>query len=96
MIMFKLFSSSQAASPVPTAYSLNRQANRIAQSNPALAAELRMRAYAPQNAARLAIAQKQPATPARRSAFALNSKANRIAQSKPELAIQLRLLAAYA
>ncbi|HTH45804.1 MAG TPA: hypothetical protein VL528_12050 [Oxalicibacterium sp.] len=93
--MFKLFSSSQAASPVPTAYSLNRQANRIAQSNPALAAELRMRAYTPQNT-RPAIAQKQPATPARRSAFALNSKANRIAQSKPELAIQLRLLAAYA
>ena len=96
--MFSLFSLGKAAGPVRTAYSLNRQANQVAQSNPALAAELRLRAYAPQKAAKSAvIRQKQAAVaPAARSRFALNSKANRIAQSKPELAIQLRLQAAYA
>lgn len=96
--MFSLFSSSKDGSRVQTAYSLNRQANQVAQSNPALAAELRLRAYAPQKAAVPAVIhQKQAAVvPTGRSRFALNSKANRIAQSKPELAIQLRLQAAYA
>jgi hypothetical protein len=95
--MFSLFSSGKAASPVQTAYSLHRQANQVAQTNPALAAELRLRAYTPQKAAPVVARQKQATVaPAGRSPFALNSKANRIAQSKPELAIQLRLQAAYA
>lgn len=95
--MFSLFSYSKDVSAVRTAYSLNRQANQVAQSNPALAAELRLRAYAPQKAAPVTVRQKQlAAKPAARSPAALNSKANRIAQSKPALAIQLRLQAAYA
>lgn len=82
-----------------SAYALNRQANRIAQSNPELAAKLRLRAHAPKivlakNASADAESEKAPLT--LRSKASLNSEANRIAQSQPQRAIQLRLLAAYA
>jgi hypothetical protein len=75
---------------------LTREANRIAQINPALAAELRMRAYSVEQLVQPALIKKQVASKSKRSASALNSRANRIAQSKPQLAIQLRMQAAYA
>jgi hypothetical protein len=94
MIMFSLFARGESGR---TAYSLNREANQVAQSNPALAAELRMRAYSVYQLAGNPVAgKKQAVSKPKRSASALNSRANRIAQSKPELAIQLRMQAAYA
>ncbi len=79
-------------SPVQTMYTLTRAANRIAQTQPELAAKLRMQAYAPALAE--PVAAVQPQAPVK-SRFALNSKANRIAQTQPELAAQLRMEAAY-
>lgn len=80
-----------------TTYSLNREANRVAQTNPALATELRMRAYSAYQLANKAVAgNTQAESKPKRSACALNSKANRVAQTKPELAIELRMQAAYA
>jgi hypothetical protein len=98
MIMFSLFSSDASANQVRSAYSLNRQANQVAQTNPALAAELRMRAHATYQSTSIAFifGAKKKTAKLGRSVSALNSKANRIAQSKPELAIQLRMQAAYA
>lgn len=74
---------------------MNRQANQIAQTQPALAAELRMRAAysAPQRISKRAVVNT--AAPAL-SKFALNRKANQIAQTQPELAAKLRMQAAYA
>jgi hypothetical protein len=84
-----------ATSPVQTAFALNRQANLIAQTQPALAAELRMRAAyaAPQRISkRVAVQAQAPA----QTRFALNRKANQIAQTQPELAAKLRMQVAYA
>lgn len=80
-------------SPVQTIYALSRKANQIAQTQPELAAKLRMQAYAPA-LAKPVVAAVQPQTSVK-SRFALNSKANRIAQTQPELAAQLRMEAAY-
>jgi hypothetical protein len=92
--MFSLFSKARPS--VPATFSLIRRANQVAQSNPALAAKLRMRAYAPELLAIESDAASKPrGTKSVTSIYALNSRANRIAQSKPELAIQLRLQAAY-
>jgi hypothetical protein len=79
---------------IQNSFALNREANRIAQSDPILAAELRMRAYG-QTMKATTSARGKKAT-AVKSVFALNSKANRVAQTKPRLAIQLRWQAAYA
>lgn len=85
----------QVESPVQTVFALNRKANQIAETQPALAAELRMRAAysAPQRISKRAVAVK--AQGPLKSAFALNSKANQIAQTQPELAAKLRMQAAY-
>lgn len=83
------------ASPVQTAFALNRKANQIAQTQPALAAELRMQAAysAPQRISKRVAVQAQAPV---QTAFALNRKANQIAQTQPELAAKLRMQAAYA
>lgn len=91
--MSSLFS---ADATVRTTYSLNSEANRIAQIDPARAAELRQRAYGAYLSSKPVFGKKQNTRKPTLSNFALNSKANRIAQSKPELAIQLRMQAAYA
>lgn len=83
------------ASPVQTAFALNRKANQIAQTQPALAAELRMQAAyaAPQRISKRVVVQASAPAQTR---FALNRKANQIAQTQPELAAKLRMQAAYA
>lgn len=92
-LFFRLSQPNQAR----TAYSMNSEANRIAQSNPARAAELRWQAYAMYQAVnKPASDKKKKAHKPAFSVSALNSKANRIAQTTPELAIQLRMQAAYA
>lgn len=80
------------ASPVQTVYALNRKANQIAQTQPELAAKLRMQAYAPELAQPVAALPPQVV---KQSPHALNAKANRIAQTQPQLAAQLRMEAAY-
>jgi hypothetical protein len=79
---------------IPNSFALNREANRIAQSDPIFAAELRMRAYGQTMKAKTSASGKKASSV--KSVFALNSIANRIAQTKPQLATQLRLQAAYA
>ncbi|MFJ7567703.1 hypothetical protein ACIQW9_12175 [Herminiimonas sp. NPDC097707] len=81
-------------SPVQTVFALNRKANQIAQTQPELAAKLRMQAYAPELAKPVVAVAAQPQVQVK-SRFALNSKANRIAQTQPQLAAQLRMEAAY-
>lgn len=83
----------RAASLVQAAYALNSKANQIAQTQPELAAQLRLRAaYAPAQTAAKRAAAKQGSA---HTKCALNSKANQIAQTKPQLAAQLRSEAAY-
>lgn len=77
-----------------TSFALYSKANQIAQSNPELAAELRMRAYTQPAVKR--VAQKEVASVAVVSRAALFSKANSIAQAKPKTASKLRFQAAYA
>lgn len=77
-----------------TSFALYRKANQIAQTNPELAAELRMRAFAQPAVKR--VAQKEVASVAVVSRAALFSKANSIAQAKPKTASKLRFQAAYA
>jgi len=85
----KFFSSNQ------TAFALNRKANQIAQTNPAMAAELRLLAYQQStNTSNGNISGKKQ--PKAKSVFSMNSKANRVAQTQPRLAAQLRFQAAYA
>jgi len=96
IIMYSLFSGSTQIGLVRTAYSLNREANQIAQTDPVRAAELRQQVYADYFVAQPVFGKKQNTGKPAFSTFALNSKANRIAQAKPELAIQLRMKAAYA
>jgi hypothetical protein len=79
----------------PTAFALNRKANQVAQTNPALAAELRLLAYKqPMNTFNSNIGGKKQSTA--KSAFGMNRKANRVARTQPALAAQLRFQAAYA
>jgi hypothetical protein len=77
-----------------TSFALNRKANQIAQTNPELAAELRMLAYTGPVAKRAAQKEVAPVTVISRTA--LFSKANSIAQAKPKTASALRFQAAYA
>ncbi len=77
-----------------TSFALNRKANQIAQSNPELAAELRLRAYAQTPTVTTVVAKQ--AAPVVVSRAALFSKANSIAQAKPQVALQMRFQAAYA
>ena len=76
-----------------TSFALYRKANQIAQSNPELAAELRLRAYA-QTPTVTTVVAKQAAPVVSRAA--LFSKAISIAQAKPQVASKLRFQAAYA
>ncbi len=76
-----------------TSFALNRKANQIAQSNPELAAELRLRAYAQTPAVSTVVAKEAAPVISRTALF---SKANSIAQAKPQVASQLRFQAAYA
>lgn len=76
-----------------TSFALNRKANQIAQSQPEIAAELRLRAFYQPATAKRVVAVKAQTTVSRTALF---SKANGIAQAKPKLAAQLRLQAAYA
>ena len=78
-----------------TSFALNRKANQIAQSNPELAAELRLRAYAQVQTPTVTTVVAQQAAPVI-SRAALFSKANSIAQAKPQVALQMRFQAAYA
>lgn len=80
-----------------SAYALNSQANRIAQTNPELARQLRMQAaYGSQLPVEKRVAAKKFNAKAQKSAQALNSKANSIAHVQPERAIALRMQAAFA
>lgn len=76
-----------------TSFALYRKANQVAQSNPELAAELRLRAFE-QKPVIAAVVAKQAAPVISRAA--LFSKANSIAQAKPQVASQMRFQAAYA
>lgn len=84
--------------PAQNSYALARKANQIAQSQPELAAELRLRAYYPQAIAARAVESKAivQSSATAQSKYALNREANRIAQRQPELAAKLRMQAAYA
>ncbi|MDO9422103.1 MAG: hypothetical protein Q7T66_15685 [Herminiimonas sp.] len=76
-----------------TSFALYRKANQIAQSNPELAAELRLRAFEQKSViAAVVVTQAAPVI----SRAALFSKANSIAQAKPQVASQMRFQAAYA
>lgn len=77
-----------------TSFALYRKANQIAQSNPELAAQLRIRAFEQAPTVTRAIAKV--AAPVVISRTAMFSKANSIAQAKPKAASQLRFQAAYA
>lgn len=77
-----------------TSFALYRKANQIAQLNPELATELRMRAFAQPKAVKQVVAKE--AAPVVVSRTALFSKANSIAQAKPQVASKLRFQAAYA
>lgn len=76
-----------------TSFALYSKANQIAQSNPELAAELRMRAYEQKSVRTSSIVEQAASVISRTALF---SKANSIAQSKPKLALKMRLQAAYA
>lgn len=76
-----------------TSFALYRKANQIAQSNPELAAELRLRAYEQKPTLTTVVAKEAAPVVSRAALF---SKANRIAQTKPQVALQLRFQAAYA
>ena len=76
-----------------TSFALNRKANQIAQSNPELAAELRLRAYAQTPTVTTVVANQAAPVVSRAALF---SKANSIAQTKPRLALKMRFQAAYA
>ncbi|WP_188421823.1 hypothetical protein [Oxalicibacterium solurbis] len=80
-----------------SAYALNSQANRIAQTNPELAAALRMQAaYGSQLPVASKVSTKKETAQVKKSVQLLNSKANSIAQTQPERAIALRMQAAFA
>lgn len=98
VVVAKRAATAPVESPVQTAFALNRKANQVAQSNPALAAELRLRAFTShQRVAKRSIASAFVIKTATltRSPSGLNSEANRIAQREPQRAARLRLLAAY-
>lgn len=76
-----------------TSFALYRKANQIAQSNPELAAELRLRAFEQKPTVTTVVAKEAAPVISRAALF---SKANRIAQTKPQAALQLRFQAAYA
>lgn len=80
-----------------SAYALNSEANRIAQTNPELAAALRMQAaYGSQLPVASKVSTKKETAQVKKSVQLLNSKANSIAQTQPERAIALRMQAAFA
>ena len=76
-----------------TSFALSRKANQIAQSNPELAAELRLRAFAQTPTLTTVVAKEAKPVVSRAALF---SKANSIAQKKPRVASQMRFQAAYA
>lgn len=76
-----------------TSFALSRKANQIAQSNPELAAQLRLRAFAQKSTVTTVVAKQAAPVISRSSLF---SKANSIAQARPQVASQLRFQAAYA
>lgn len=80
-----------------SAYALNSQANRIAQTNPELATALRMQAaYGSQLPVTKKVSKKKETVQVQKSVQLLNSRANSIAQTQPERAIALRMQAAFA
>lgn len=80
-----------------SAYALNSQANRIAQTNPELATALRMQAaYGSELPVAKKVSEKKETVRVKKSVQSLNSKANSIAQTQPERAIALRMQAAFA
>ena len=76
-----------------TSFALSRKANQIAESNPKLATELRLRAFAQTLTLTSVVAKKVTPVISRAALF---SKANSIAQKKPRVASQMRFQAAYA
>lgn len=80
--------------PAKSAYAMARKANQIAQSQPELAAQLRLRAYYPQATVAKRSFIVESKTTEKSSKYALNREANRIAQTNRELAAKLRMQAA--